>query len=67
MAAFVWEFQEYGFVENILLVSSIGERLGKGVTGADGDLLIGAVQESLRSTLGRERELLPFAPPEDSD
>lgn len=87
-AVWVWEFQEYEFGENIVLVSSIAERLGQGVSGEDGDLHIGAVRASLRaalirrgmdkqkaeriamgirrSTLGRERELLPFAEPENS-
>ena len=51
LAAFVWEFQEQAFVKNIILVSSIGELLGKDVPGADGDLLIGSVRKSLRSRL----------------
>ena len=45
IAAFVWEFQEYGFVENTILVSTIGELLGKDVLDANGnDLLISALR-----------------------
>jgi hypothetical protein len=55
IAAFVWEFQEYGFVENIILVSTIGELLGKDVRGDNGedDLLVGALRRSLLAALTR--------------
>ena len=54
IAAWAWEFQEGSFIEKIMLVSSIGELLGRGVSdGEGGDLLISALRRSLLAALIR--------------
>lgn len=54
IAAWAWEFQEHSFVEKIILVSSIGEFLGKDVLDeSGGDLLLGALRRSLVGALLR--------------
>ena len=51
LAAFVWQFRDFEAVEHIALVSTIAEKLGKGVkaTGSREDVLM----DSLRESLGR--------------
>lgn len=53
LAAFVWEFWSYRAVENIVLVSSIAEKLGKGVRGpgVEEDLLMHSLRDGLAAAL----------------
>jgi beta-phosphoglucomutase-like phosphatase (HAD superfamily) len=53
LAAFVWEFRSFNAVEHIVLVSSIGERLGTGVrmAGTKEDVFIDAARDALTASL----------------
>jgi hypothetical protein len=53
LAAFVWAFEGYESVSNIVLVSTVAERLGRGVTGpgVQEDLLIDNLRDAMAKAL----------------